>query len=151
MAEKLGVFEQMLWGKWAERSAINRNADDLDSVRSLVQAQGQEILRLRATIEGIVDVLDTRSPFADGEIERAIDRAWTKLSPPEREATDPYRGTPPADEPEAAKELLAAAQKLHFSKQFKQARAMYQQIVEQFPDTKAGTVAKQQVANLKNV
>ena len=32
MAEKLGLFNQALFGKWADRHAINRNAESLSAV-----------------------------------------------------------------------------------------------------------------------
>lgn len=105
MAEKLGIVNQMLFGKWADRAAINRNADslsavegNLDELRKLIQRQSEEILRLRAMFMGVVEVLHSKAPFDDVELEHAIDSAWQSLTAPPPSAsptaTDPYRGTP---------------------------------------------------------
>src|SRR3569623_922088 len=163
MAEKLGILNQMLFGKWADRSAINRNADSLASVegdlgelRKLVQRQAHEILQLRAMFMGVVEVLHAKTPFDDADLELAVDAAWQKLNPPAPEAvqgaTDPYRGTPvdvPAADVEAAKALLASAQQHHFSQRFAEARTIYQQIVDQYGNTKQAATAAQQLANLR--
>jgi hypothetical protein len=164
MAEKLGLLNQWLLGDWAERAAINRNAETLSTVeanlgdlRKLVERQAKELLQLRAMFMGIVEVLQAKSDVDEAELERAVQAAWVKLSPPPPEpkpaSTDPYRGIPrepSAEENEAANAMLATAQKYHFSKQFKEARAIYQQIVEQHGDTKQGAVARQQLDNLRN-
>jgi hypothetical protein len=164
MAEKLGILNQALFGKWADRAAINRNAESLQAVegdmgelRKLVQRQSQEILQLRAMFMGVVEVLHAKAPFDDVELEQAVDAAWAKLNPPPPPtptATDPYRGTPveaPAADVEAAKALLASAQQHHFSQRFAEARTIYQQIVDQYGATKQAATAKQQLANLKKV
>lgn len=163
MAEKLGFFNQMLFGEWADRAAINRNADSLSAVegdigelRKLVKWQGEEILRLRAMFMGVVEVLHNKAPFDDVELEHAVESAWKSLTaaPPAASptATDPYRGTPAepsAADVEAAKALLAAAQQHHFSQRFAEARTIYQQIVDQYDNTKQAAIARQQLANLK--
>lgn len=164
MAEKLGLMNQWLFGNWAERATINRNAEALSSVeanlgdlRNIVERQAKEILQLRTMFVALVDVLHERAVVDEAEIERAVQEAWAKVSPPPPEpkpaSTDPYRGTPgepSAAETEAAKALLATAQKHHFSRQFQEARAIYQQIVEQYGDTKQASVARQQLENLRN-
>jgi len=110
MAQQLGFFSQWMFGEWADRAVINRNAEDLSYVEStvgglqaVVQRQGHEILWLRAVIMGVVDVLHTKAPFDDAELERAVQAAWVQLtapppppSPPASSRTDPYRGTPEA-------------------------------------------------------
>jgi hypothetical protein len=108
MAHKLGFFDQWFGGEWADRAAINRNADDLSAVeasvsglQAVVQRQGQEILRLRAMFLGVVDVLHQKAPFDDAELERAVQIAWTKLTTPPpttQGSTDPYRRTPAVPE-----------------------------------------------------
>jgi len=163
MAEKLGFLDQMLWGKWADRAAINRNAEDLSNVeadvtalRTLVQRQAAEITQLRAMFMGMVEVLHQRGHLDEGELESAVKAAFLKLSPPPPEPkpgpTDPYRGTtsePSAEAIEAAKALLATAQKHHFGKRFDDARAVYQQIIDQYADTKQAATARQQLENLR--
>jgi len=163
MAEKLGIVNQMLFGKWADRAAINRNADslsavegNLDELRKLIQRQSEEILRLRAMFMGVVEVLHSKAPFDDVELEHAIDSAWQSLTAPPPSAsptaTDPYRGTPgepSASDVEAAKALLASAQQHHFSQRFAEARTIYQQIVDEHGNTKQAATARQQLANLK--
>jgi len=163
MAEKLGILDQMLFGKWAERGAINRNAEnlslveaDLGELRKVVQRQAQEIVQLRAMFIGLVEVLHEKALFDDADLERAVQAAHAKLTapPPQPQApTDPYRGAP--GEPsvadvEAAKALLAAAQKHHFSKRFQDARAAYQQVIDQYANTKQAITARQQLDNLRN-
>lgn len=150
-----------MFGEWADRSAINRNAEDLSLVeadltklRAAVQQQGQEIVQLRALLAGLIDVLQTRISLDDAELEHAVREAMTELQPPAKPAAggSPYRdggAAPPADDP-AAKVLLAKAQDLHFSKRFDEAREVYKQIVEQYGDTKQAVAARQQVENLKN-
>jgi TolA-binding protein len=163
MAEKLGILDQMLFGKWADRAAINRNAEHLsnvaegiDELRKVVQLQGDEILRLRAMFLGVVEVLHAKAPFDDAELERAVEAAWNKLKPPPPKqpstAADPYRGTPgdaSAADTDAAKGLLATAQSHHFSQRFADAKALYQQIVDQYGNTKQAATARQQLENLR--
>lgn len=162
MAEKLGFLNQWLWGNWAERETINRNAESLSSVeasvadlRLVVQAQQKEILQLRALLTGIVEVVQPKAAFTDAELETAVRRAWDKLAPPPpTTTTDPYRGTPGGGEPSAedvaaAKALLATAQDHHFGKRFAEARQVYQEIVDKYRDTKHAATARQQLANLK--
>jgi hypothetical protein len=164
MARKLGIMNQWLFGEWADRAAINRNADELvlveanlDELKKVVKRQSQEILQLRAMIMGVVEVLHTKAPFEDAELEAAVQAAWTSLTTPPPKAapttTDPYRGTvqgePSADDVAAAKALLATAQDHHFNKRFKEAREVYQQIVDQHGDTKQASTARQQLDNLR--
>ena len=161
MAKKLGILNQYLFGEWADRAAINRNAEDLSIVeadvtelRKLVQQQAQDILRLRAMFMGVVEVLHTKAPFDDAELEAAVQAAWMSLTepPPKQPATDPYRNAPvdpSTEEIDAAKALLASAQKHHFSQQFTEARAIYQQIVDSHPNTKQAATARQQLDNLR--
>jgi hypothetical protein len=163
MAEKLGLFNQLLFGDWAQRGAINKNADDLSIVeadlgelRKVVQRQAAEILQLRAMFMGVVEVLNEKTPFDSKELERAVQEAYAKLTaPPEKpqQATDPYRGLPsePPSEAdvEAAKALLASAQNHHFSRRFNEAREIYQQICDRYSNTKQAGVARQQLDNLR--
>jgi hypothetical protein len=119
MAQTLGFFNQWMYGEWADRAVINRNADELNYVENNVsdlqgqlRRQGQEIQRLRAMIMGLVEVMHAKAPFDDAELERATKDAWDKLQPPPQPrapddpwqqaapvaaatTTDPYRGTPP--------------------------------------------------------
>jgi hypothetical protein len=163
MARKLGLLNQWLFGDWAERAAINRNAEDLSAVesqlrdlRTVVQRQSDEIQRLRAMFLGLAELLREKAPFADADLERVVHAAWTELTappPPPPTMTDPYRGTPnePSDEDiEAAKALLASAQDHHFSKRFEEARGIYQQIVDRYGGTKQAATARQQLENLRN-
>ncbi len=105
MAQKLGFFSQWMFGEWADRAAINNNADDLmnveisvGSLQSTVARQGAEILRLRAMIMGVVEVLHQTAPFDDSELEKAVQQAWAQLTmpppTPQAQATDPFRGIP---------------------------------------------------------
>jgi hypothetical protein len=165
MAQKLGFFSQWLGGEWADRAAINRNADDLakvevgiDEMRKLVQRQGKEILQLRAMLMGVVEVLHAKAPFDDAELAHAVENAWAQLSPPppvspaSPTAGDPYRGAPgdpDAGDVEAAKALLVSAQSHHFSQRFAEAKAVYQQIVERYGNTKQAATARQQLENLR--
>ena len=78
MAEKLGIFGQMLWGHWAERSVINRNATSLETVegqvaalRDTIEKQNDEIVRLRAMIVGLAEVVTGVAPYDGAELERA--------------------------------------------------------------------------------
>src|SRR5450631_691372 len=117
MAEKLNFFS----GEWAERDAINRNADALESVEASVSDlrtelahQGKEILRLRAMLMGVVEVLRTRIVVDDAELDHAVSIAWERITPrpPEdKRPTDPYRGLP-ADAAEPTPEEIEAAKQL---------------------------------------
>ena len=106
MAQKVSLLDYMVLGAWAERTAINRNAEELaeieGSVSNLTAAvlrQGQEILWLRAVIGGLISVLQDKSPLDNTELERAVQGVWTQLISPPPPAptapttTDPYRGT----------------------------------------------------------
>jgi TolA-binding protein len=166
MAQKLGILNQWFWGEWADRAAINRNAEDLSTVeaevgalRTLVQRQAQDILRLRAMLDGVVDLLHDKLQLDEAELRRSVEAAWEKLNPPPPEkpvspvGTDPYRGgtagEPTVPETDAAKALLATAQSHHFSRRFAEARDAYQQIVDGYPATKQAATARQQLDNLK--
>ncbi|MGE0870379.1 MAG: tol-pal system YbgF family protein [Kofleriaceae bacterium] len=163
MAQRLGFLSQWAFGQWADREAINRNADDLATVeadvgtlKTIVQKQAEEILQLRAMLMGLVEVIQEKVAFHDAELEGAVRSAWTELTaPPPAPATSdhPYRGTtanePSPEEVAAAKALLATAQDHHFSKRFQDARAIYQQIIDRHPDTKQATMARQQLVNLR--
>lgn len=163
MAEKLGFWNQWLFGDLAERGAINRNAEDLSVVeadvsklRTVVQRQAQEILQLRAMMLGLIETLQEKVALDEKDLERAVNRAWESLQPappqPKPAQTDPYRGTPgePTEvDVAAAKALLSSAQNHHFSKRFDDARAIYQQVVDKYGDTKQAVIARQQLENLK--
>ena len=151
----------MLWGHWAERSVINRNATSLETVegqvaalRDTIEKQNDEIVRLRAMIVGLAEVVKGVAPFDGADRERAVKDAYLQLAPaPPVTGTDPYRGIPPdgSEDSPVAQELLAKAQKLHYSKQFKEAKAIYQQLVAQHGDTKQAAIAKTQLDNLRSV
>ena len=164
MAKKLGLLDQLIFGEWADRDAINRNAEvlstveaNLDSLRATVQRQSQEILQLRAMFLGLVEVVQGKVAFDDTELESAVKAAYASLTPaPKRQAsTDPYRNNPitepSPEEVAAAKALLVTAQDHHFSRRFAEARAIYQQIVDNYGDTKQAATARQQQDNLRTV
>lgn len=169
MADKLGLLNQWMFGNWAERDTINRNAETLSNVettvadlRKLVERQAKEITQLRAMFMGMVEVLHGRGQLDEAELESAVKAAWTKLSPPPAESkpsqSGPYRDTPssaPADEPTnneiaEAKALMKQAQDHQFNRQFEEARAIYQQVFERYGNTKQAVVARQQLDNLRN-
>jgi hypothetical protein len=164
MAEKLERFDQWLFRGSAERAVINRNAEELSTVESdltalqaLVKRQAQEILQLRATVMGIVEVLHDKTPFDDRELERAVQAAWVKLTAPPSKplsTTDPYRGIPseqPAiDDIAAATALLEDAQKHYSTKQFRRACEIYQQVIDRYPETNEAGIARQQLEKLGN-
>lgn len=172
MAERLGLFSQWLLGAHAERSTINANADALESVekrveglRGLVERQASEITELRATIMGLAEVLQARVPFESRELERAVRDALDRLEPPPPPpdpardlappvpyASDPYRGLPTSEhlDIEAAKKLMRAAEEHHYSKRFAEARAVYQQVVDNFGATKQAAAARLQLENLRD-
>ena len=162
MAEKLGLFNQLLFGNLAERATINRNAEELSAVgdniaalRKVAERQAEEILQLRAMVMGMVEVLQQKAVIDRMQLEDAMEAAWSKLkpAPPQAQPTgDPSRGStgdPSPDEIAAAKALLATAQDHHFSRRFAEARAVYQQIVEQYGATKQAATAREQLKNLK--
>lgn len=158
---KLGFFD----GDSAQTEVINQNASrldyamaDLGKLRELVDRQASEIVQLHAMLAGVVSLLQDNGAFTEADLERSVRQALAELSPPppaSGHAGDPYRGTPGgADAPsaadvEAAKALLARAQDHHFSKQFDEARAVYQQIVDGYGTTKQAATARQQLENLK--
>jgi hypothetical protein len=89
MAQRLGLFNQWAFGEWADRAAINQNADDLLAVESSVQGvqarlarQQDEIVRLRAMLMGVVEVLHAKAPFDDAELDAAVRAAHARLSAP---------------------------------------------------------------------
>jgi hypothetical protein len=107
MAQKVSLLDYMVLGAWAERTAINRNAEDLaevegtvSSLKAAVLRQGQEILWLRAVLGGLIAVLQEKSPLDNAELERAVQAVWNQLisppspSPAAPTMTDPYRDTP---------------------------------------------------------
>jgi len=168
MAKKIGLFDQWFWGPWADRKAINRNADDLESVDAKVTGlmdtvarQGREIVQLQAVVMSLVEVLQSTKTLDDAELEREVKRSLEKLSPPPPEparAGDPYRdGLAPAVEPptpeevQAASALMASAQRHHFAKDFAQARAVYQDVVTRYGNTKHAAIARRQLDNLSKL
>jgi hypothetical protein len=117
MAQKVSLLDYWLLGAWADRTAINRNAEDLadvevsvSSLKAAVLRQGQEILWLRAVLAGLIEVLQKTSSLDNAELERSVQTVWNQLtappplSPPAPTTTDPYRGTPA--EPTAPPERL---------------------------------------------
>ena len=163
MARKLSFLSQLLIGDHADRRTINANAEALEDVeatvkelKAMVARQAEEILQLRATIMGIVEVLGAKVQLDDAELESAVNGAWRELRPPPPEqpvATDPYRGLPGGEptpeDVEAAKARLRVAEGHHFATEFDEARAVYAEIIERYPGTKQAATAKQQLQNLK--
>ena len=90
------------------------------------------------------------------DLDQEVKIAYEQLRPPapvRSMATDPYRGLPldeRVDDSEA-KQLLKQAQDHHYSKEFAEARAIYQDIVERFPRSKQAVTADQQIKNLKGL
>ncbi|MBX3158144.1 MAG: hypothetical protein KF773_19400 [Deltaproteobacteria bacterium] len=169
MAEKVSLFQQWLWGDWADRDIINRNADALEDVELTVGAlkkavarQSEDILRLRTTVSVLLRTLAVHAKITESELEIAIGEEWAKVVPPPKEppsrkaATDPYRGLPADEEPtpadiEAAKALMRIAEGHHFEKQFAQAREVYQDIVDRYGATKQAAAAARQLENLRGL
>jgi hypothetical protein len=56
---------------------------------------------------------------------------------------------PPLDPARASRAALDFAQDHHFAKRFGAARSAYQEIVDDFPETKAAAIARQQLDNLR--
>lgn len=155
-------FLEGVWGN-SERSAIQSNARVLDRVEKrvteleskLVQ-QADEIVELRSMVLGLGALLKRRLDYQAGDLEQEVKIAYEQLMPPApvmAMATDPYRGLPldeRVDDSEA-KRLIAQAQDHHFSKEFAEARVIYQDIVERFPGSKQAVTADQQIKNLKGL
>lgn len=102
MAQRLGFFDQWAFGEWADRNAINRNADDLSMVEASVEGmqaqiarQQKELLQLRAMLMGVVEVLHAKAPFDDAELDAAVAAAHAQLTAPRPPVPHPGR-TPPA-------------------------------------------------------
>jgi formylmethanofuran dehydrogenase subunit E len=69
-------------------NAINQHADELDraghnieSLARVAQRQQQEILHLRAVVTGLIDALHAKGSFDDGELEQAVEQAYSELAP----------------------------------------------------------------------
>jgi len=119
MAQKLD-WSAWRHGLFSEQAVINRNAEDLEyvegtlsAVQATVQRQQQEILQLRATLIGVIEVLHATASFDVDELERAVQAAWTGLTapppPPPAPAaalTDPYRGLPAEPTPPPVRLVL---------------------------------------------
>jgi len=165
MVRKLGFFDAWLGGDTAQHNAINENAEALESIDSrvselqaIVERQANEIVQLRATIMGLAEVVQRKTSYDDGELDQEIKIAYEQLVPkpkPTPVATDPYRGVPAGDptpsDIEAAKKLMKTAENHHFSKQFAEARAIYEEVVTKYGNTKQANQARQQLANLKGL
>lgn len=166
MADESIEFLNELWLS-NERGAIQVNARVLDDVRkrvieleSLTRKQDDELVHLRATVIGLTALIQRKLDLQRGEIDQEVKIAYDELVPPPvvKPSSDPYRGLPEEarklsmaqrdDNPEA-KQLMKQAQDLHFSKQFADARVIYQEIVERFPSSKQALVAAQQIENLE--
>ncbi len=155
-------FLEGVWGN-SERSAIQSNARVLDravkrvtELESKVARQADEILELRAMVLGLGALLKRRLDYQAGDLEQEVKIAYDQLMPPApvlSMATDPYRGVPldeRVDEDEA-KRLMKQAQDHHFSKEFTEARTIYQDIVARFPGSKQAVTADQQIKNLQGL
>jgi hypothetical protein len=111
MAERLSFWQGAFsFGgpEWADRKAINANAEELElvegnltSLRTALQRQTQELLYMRAMFTGLIETLHARQPFAEGELEAAVQRAWTELTtPPPPPPPTPQGGLPKPKAPE---------------------------------------------------
>jgi hypothetical protein len=158
------------FGSWLfrEQEAIDHNAEELTAVEGnlaelqrTVARQAQDILRLRAMLAGLVEVLHDQVKLDPGAVELATNAALERLSPPKKKqrrsplSGDPYReasgeGPMPEDIAEA-KKILHVAEEHHFAKRFGEAREAYQEVVEEYGDTKEAAVARQQIENLKDL
>jgi hypothetical protein len=86
----------------------------------------------------------------ENSTERIIDVLAAKTSAKpvvEREA--PAVAEAPDDA--AAKVLVKQAEDLHFAKKFAEARAIYERVVVEYPDSKQADAAKRQLDNLRNL
>jgi hypothetical protein len=89
MAQRLGRFDQWVSGEWADRRAINRNADELDAVaidvsqlQTTIRRQGEELLALRAYVIGLIEVMRVKAPFDDAELDAAVSEAYAEITAP---------------------------------------------------------------------
>ena len=102
------------------------------------------------------EAVKRRLDYQAGDLEQEVKIAYDQLMPPApvlSMATDPYRGVPldeRVDEDEA-KRLMKQAQDHHFSKEFTEARTIYQDIVARFPGSKQAVTADQQIKNLQGL
>jgi hypothetical protein len=171
MAQKLDWFSQWWRGEWADRRAINANADALEDVEATVggmqrriDRQAKEILRQRAMITGMIELLYAANVFDERALQRSVNAAWTRLTAPpalapapspsraQPVATDPYRGLPASepvvtDDPDA-KALLQVAEEHVFFRRFSDARAVYTDVIARYPDTQQAAVAREHLADL---
>ena len=144
MAEKLGFWFRDSDALQAD--AINANAEALESVelsvsrlQEIVERQQKEIVQLRAMIMGLADVLDSKVPFDDAELECAVHTAMERLVPPPPK---------PEDAAATANALLKVAQDHHQAKRFDEAREAYRELARRYPGTTQAAVALQQLGNL---
>jgi cell division septum initiation protein DivIVA len=144
MAEKLGFWFRDSDALQAD--AINANAEALESVelsvsrlQEIVERQQKEIVQLRAMIMGLADVLDSKVPFDDAELECAVRTAMERLVPPPPK---------PEDAAATANALLKVAQDHHQAKRFDEAREAYRELARRYPGTTQAAVALQQLGNL---
>jgi hypothetical protein len=100
MAQRVGFFDQWAFGEYADRKAINRNADDLNLVESNVEQlqaqlaqQRQEIVQLRAMLMGVVEVLHAKAPFDNAELDAAVSAAHARLTAPRTPAQQAQQST----------------------------------------------------------
>jgi hypothetical protein len=85
---QIGLFDQWWGGAWADRNAINQNANELAALegntqmlQDLVRRQAQDILRMRAMFAGLVQVLEAKNLVAESELQAAIQATWEQLDP----------------------------------------------------------------------
>jgi hypothetical protein len=103
-----------------------------------------------ASIVGRIAVLERRLADFEGSVTRAKPEQAAVPQPSAPAGTESGHA-PTADDIEAAKALLATAQKHHFAKRFADARELYTQIVDRFGATKQAATARQQIENLRGV
>jgi hypothetical protein len=81
-------FDQWFAGGYADRQAINQNADELATVEGqtqmigrVVQSHADDILRMRAMFAGLVKVLEARGLVVEDELQAAIGTMWMQMNP----------------------------------------------------------------------
>jgi hypothetical protein len=77
------------FGDYYDRTAINEHADELDAMEDnvgklqlVVKRQAEELLMLRAYVIGLVQVMRSKVPFDDAEVDAAVSDVWAELTAP---------------------------------------------------------------------
>jgi hypothetical protein len=89
MTERVSRWDAFFGNQYADRQAINQNADELDTVQTeieklnkLVHRQADDLLLMRAFVIGIVEVLHAKAPFDQAELDAAVSEAYAQLTAP---------------------------------------------------------------------